>query len=150
MTVQVVFWLILGGWAVAAVWGLLQLAFDALKADARGARLPARSLLSALRNPARLGVMLTCVAVFSAIFQAINETWDLSFELFSYDLATYNQSVKRAVVVAGVWICSMIVFKLVDRVLDKLLPNEPANPTPTAENSNDRRVANGNHAQPTG
>jgi hypothetical protein len=44
----------------------------------------------------------------------------------------------------------MIVFKLVDRVLDKLLPNEPANPTPTAENSNDRRVANGNHAQPIG
>ena len=146
MTLQVVSFLILGGWAVAAVLAVIQLAFDALAADARGARLPARSLLPVLRNPARFGFMFTSVVVSSAIFQAINETWDLSFTLFSYDLAPYSGSVKRAVLVGGVWICSMIAFKLVDRLLDKIWPNEPADRTPTAENSNDRRVASGNNA----
>jgi hypothetical protein len=142
MTLQVVFWLILGGWAVAAVLGLIQLAFAALAADARGIRLPARSLPAALRNPVRFGVIFTSVAVFSAIFQAINESWDLSFKLFSYDLTAYSGSVKEAVLVAGVWICSAIVFTFVDRFLDRRLP--PADRTPTAQDSNDRRVANGN------
>jgi hypothetical protein len=145
MTLQVVFWVVLGGWAVAAVLGLIQVAFAVLAADAPGAGLPARSLLPALRNPVRFGVMFTSVVVFYAIFRAINETWDLSFTLFSYDLTAYSGTVKQAVLVAGVWICSAIAFKFVDRLLDQLLPNEPANQTPPAENSNDRRVANGNH-----
>jgi hypothetical protein len=140
---QVVFWLILGGWAAAAVLGLLQLAFAALAADARGARLPARSMLPALRNPVRFGVIATSVVVFYAIFQAINATWDLNFKLFSRDLAAYSGSIKEAVLVAGVWICSAIAFSFVDRLLDRLLPNDAANRTPTAESSNDRRAANG-------
>ena len=146
MPLQVIFWLVLGGWAIAAVLGLMKLAFAALAADARGAKLPARSLLPALRNPILFGVMATSVVVFSAMFHAINKTWHLSFTLFSYDLTAYNGSVKQAVLVAGVWICSAIVFTLVDTLLDKFLPTEPANATPTADNRNDRRVANGNHA----
>ncbi len=148
MPSRVVFWLILGAWAPAAVVGLIQLAFAALAADARGARLPARSLLPALRNPIRFGVICTSVVVFSAIFQAINEAWDLGFTPLSYDVRAYSGTVKTVVLVAGVWICSAIVFKLVDRRLDKLLPNEPANRTPMtgSRNGNERRLTNGNHA----
>jgi hypothetical protein len=128
MTLQVAFFLILGGWAVAAVLGLIQLAFDALAADARGARLPARSLLQSLRNPIRLGVLCTSVVVFALIFETINETWHLSFKLFFH-----SGSVKRFVFVAGVWIGSMIVMSYFDRLLDRLLPHDPANRTPTTE-----------------
>src|SRR5262249_32898744 len=46
MTLLVVFWLILGAWAIAAVLALIKLAIAALAADARGARLAARSLLA--------------------------------------------------------------------------------------------------------
>ena len=132
MTLQVVFWLILGGWAVAAVLGLIQLAFDALAADTRGARLPARSILQSLRNPVRLGVLCTSVFVFSLIFETINETWHLSFKLFFH-----SGSTKRFVLVAGVWICSMIVMSHFDRLLDRLLPHDPANRTPTTEINDD-------------
>jgi hypothetical protein len=131
MTLQVVFWLILGAWAVAAALGLIQSAFATLAADARGARLPARSLLAALRDPIRFGVIATSVVVFYAIFQAINETWDLSFRPFSYDLTAYSGKVKEGVVVAGVWICSTIVFTFVDRILNRLLP--PADPNADGE-----------------
>jgi hypothetical protein len=146
MPLRVVFWLILGGWATAAVLGLIQLAFAALAADARGARLPARSVLPALRNPIRFGVICTSVIVFSATFQAINEAWDLGFKPLSYDLSAYSGTVKTVVLVAGVWACSAIVFKLVDRLLHQLLPDDPANRTPMTDNGNDRRLTNGNHA----
>jgi hypothetical protein len=141
MTLQVVFWLVLGGWAVAAVLVLIQLAYDALAADARDARPAARSLLAGLRNPVRFGVIATSVVVFSAIFRAINETWNLSFRLFSYDLTAYSGSVKEVALIAGVWICSAIVFTFVDRLLDRLLPNDAADRTLTA----DRQVANGHN-----
>ncbi len=146
MPLRVVFWLILGSWAAAAVVGLIQLAFAALAADARGARLPARSLLPALRNPIRFGVICTSVVAFSAIFQAINVTWDLGFKPLSYDLSAYGGTFKTVVLVAGVWVCSTIVFKFVDRLLDKLLPNGPANRTPIPDKGDDSRLANRNHA----
>src|SRR5215475_1529147 len=113
MTLLVVFWLILGGWAIAAVLALIKLAFAALAADARGARLAARSLLAVLRNPILFGVMATSVVLFTAMFRAINKMWHLGFTLFSYDLTAYNGPIKHAVLVAGVWICSAIVFTLV-------------------------------------
>jgi hypothetical protein len=77
--------------------------------------------------------------VFGAIAKAIDEIWDLSLEPFSYDLTAYSGSVKRAVLSAGVFVCLVMI----NRLLDKLLPDGPANRAPTAEDSNDRRVANG-------
>jgi hypothetical protein len=143
MTLQVVFWLIVAGWAVAAVLSLIQLAFGVLAADARGARLSTRSLLPALRNPVRFGVVCTSVVVFSAIFQAINETWDLSFKPFSYDLTAYSGTAKQVVLVAGVWMCSAIVFTFVDRLLDKILPNGPDQPNADGGRQEQQGVANG-------
>src|SRR5690349_12315064 len=110
MTLQVAFFLILGGWAVAAVLGLLQLAFDALAADAHGARLPARSILQSLRNPIRFGVLCTSVVVFALIFDTIGETWGRSFKRFLHGLTAHSGYVKRFVFAAGVWIGSMIVM----------------------------------------
>jgi hypothetical protein len=69
------------------------------------------------------------------IFETINETWDLNFTLFSYDLTAYSGSVKRVVLIAGVWIGSAIVFQLADRFLEKYLPNDLADRTTAAENN---------------
>jgi len=143
MTLQVVFWLLLGGWVFAAVLGLIQLAFAVLAADARGVRLPARSTLPALRTCLRFGAMVTSVVVFSAIFQTINETWDLSLKPFSYDLTAYSGSVKQVVLVAGVWICSTIAFTFVERRLDKLLPNGPDQPNVDGGKQERQGVAKG-------
>jgi hypothetical protein len=148
MTSQSFFWLLLGGWAVALIVALIKLAFDALAADARGARLPARSLLSAVRTFVKCGAVVTGVVAFSMIIETINETWELSFKLFSYDLTAYSGSVKRVVLIAGVWIGSTIVVQLADRLFDKLLPDGPANQTTTAENSNAGEQRTANHGQP--
>ncbi len=148
MPSQVVFWLLLGCWALALVVAGFKLAFDVLAADARGARLPARSLLSAVRTGLECGAVFTSVVVSSAIFEAINELWDLRLKLSSYDLSEFSGSAKRVVLVAGVWISCMMVFRVVERLLDKYLPKDPANPAPTAGNSGHGGGANGQ--QPLG
>jgi hypothetical protein len=143
MTSQSLFWLLLGCWALAVVVTVFKLAFDVLAADARGARLPARWLASAGRTFVRCGVMFTSLVVFAAIAKTIDENWDLSLKPFSYDLTAYSGSVKQAVLSVGVFICLMMINRFLDRLLDKVLPNGPANRTPTAGNTNDRaRPAN--------
>jgi hypothetical protein len=137
MTSQSLFWLLLGSWALAVVVTVFKLAFDVLAADARGAKLPAGSLRSAVRTCVRCGVMFTSLVVFAAIAKTIDEIWDLSLKPFSYDLTAYSGSVKQAVLSVGVFICLMMVNWLLDRFLDKLLPDGQANRTPTVENSND-------------
>jgi len=132
MTLQVLPWLLLGAWALAVVVAVIKLAFDVLAADARGARLPPGSLLSAVRTCVRCGVIFTSVVVFATIFETINKIWDLSFKPFSYDLTAYSGFVKKAVLTAVLWIFFIMVVRLLDRLLDKLLPNGPANGTPTA------------------
>jgi hypothetical protein len=124
MTSQLLFWSLLGCWALAVV----AAAFDVLVADARGARLSAQSLLSAVRICVRYGVVLTSGVIFGTMFETINKIWDLSFKPFSYGVGL---------------ICFIMVISLVGRLLDRLLPNDPANRTPTAENGNDSGVANG-------
>jgi hypothetical protein len=81
--------------------------------------------------------------VFSAIAKAIDEIWDLSLEPFSYDLTAYSGSVKRAVLSAGVFVGLVMINRLLDTLLNRPLPNVPANRTPTVEGRNDRGVANG-------
>jgi hypothetical protein len=141
MTSQLLFWLLAGCWALAVVVTVFKLAFDVLAADSRGARLPAGWLLSAVRTFVRCGVFFTSLVVFAAIANTIDEIWDLSLKPFSYDLTEYSGSVKRALLSVGVFICLKMINRLLDRLLDKLLP--PVNRTPTAENSNNRRVTNG-------
>jgi len=143
MTSQVLFWLLLGCWALAVFVAVARLAFDVLAADSHGARLPAGSLPSAVRSCLRCGVVFSIVVVLSTIFKIIDDSWDFSFEPFSYDLTAYSGSVKRAVIGAGFFICFLVVNSLVNRLLDKFLPNDPANLTPTVENRNHRGAANG-------
>jgi hypothetical protein len=137
MTSQSLFWLLLGCWALAVVVTVFKLAFDVLAADAHGARLSAGWLASAGRTFVRCGVMFTSLVVFAAIAKTIDETWDLSLRPFSYDLTAYSASVKQAVLSVGVFICLMMINRLLDRFWDKLLPDGQANRTPTVENSND-------------
>jgi hypothetical protein len=141
MTSHLLFWFLLA-WAVAVVVALAELALDVLAADARGAKLPARSLRSAVRTCVRCGVAFSMPVVVFPIFGTI-ENWDISFKLFSYDLTAYSGPVERVVLVAGFGICFVMVIGHVDRLLDKLLPIGPADRAPTAENSNDRGAANG-------
>jgi len=140
---QAFHWLLLGAWALAAVVTAIQFAFDALAADARGARLPARSLLSAVRLFIRCGVIFSTVVVFAAIFDTVDRIWDFSFKPLSYDLTAYSGFVKKALLGAVLWIGFIMVVRLLDRLLDRFLPNGPADRTPTAQNSSDERVANG-------
>jgi hypothetical protein len=140
MTSLLLFRLLLA-WAVAGVLALTKLAFDALAADARGARLPTRSLRSAVRRCVRCGVALSMPAVFFPIFGTIN--WAISFKPFSYEITAYSGFAEQVVLGVGFWIYFVMAITLVDRLLDKLLPNGPATRTPTAESSNDRGVANG-------
>ena len=148
MTSQLLFWLLLGCWALAAAVALIKLIFDVLAADARGATLPARSLLSAVRTCVSAGFVFTNVMVLAVIFKIIDETWDFSFKPFSYDLTAYSGSVKQVVLSAGLFICFVIINRLLDRLLEKLFPDVPANRMPTVENSNDRGAANANNGQP--
>jgi hypothetical protein len=122
MTLPVVFWLVLGGWAFAAGLGLIRLLFDVLAADARGAGFSARLLVPALRTCIRVGVGFTSFFVASAIFETINATWDLGFKPLSYYLTADNWSVKQLVLVPLVWMCCTTAFKFVDMLLDTLLP----------------------------
>ncbi len=138
-----VFWLSLCGWALAAVLALIQLAFAVLSAGARGAALSAGSLLPALRTCVRLGVIFSSVIIFSMIFQTHNVTLDLSVENFSFDLTAKTGSfVEQLVRFAAVWICSAIVFNLVQRLLDTIMPAE----TPTGENDGAREQRTANNA----
>jgi hypothetical protein len=82
--------------------------------------------------------MFTSLVVFAAIARTIDEIWDLRLEPFSYDLTAYSGSVKQAVLSVGVFICLAMINRLLVRQLDKLLPNGPANRTPTAGSTNDR------------
>jgi len=132
MTLQVLPWLLLGAWALAVVVAVIKLAFDVLAADARGARLPPGSLLSAVRTCVRCGVIFTSVVVFATIFETINRIWDLSLKPFSHDLTAYSGVVKKAILGIGCWICIVMVVRLLDRLLDKLLPNGPADQTPAS------------------
>jgi hypothetical protein len=81
--------------------------------------------------------------VFAAIAQTIEEIWDLSLKLFSYDLTAYSGSVKQAVLSVGVFICLAMINRLLDRLLDKLLPNGPGQPNGDGGRPHDRGVANG-------
>jgi hypothetical protein len=114
---------------------VIKLSLDALAADARNAKLPAGWLLSAVRTFVRCSFFFTSLLVFAAIAKTIDETWDLSLKPFSYDLTAYSGSVKEAVLSVGVFICLAMINRLLDGFLDKLLPNSPANRTPTVENS---------------
>lgn len=137
MTSRLLF-LFLLAWAVAAVVALTRLGFDVLAADARGVRLPAQSFRSAVRTCVRCGVAFSLPAVFFTIFGTVEESWDVGFKPFSYDLTPYSGFVKRGVLCAVFGICFVMAMSLADRLLDKLLPNGPA-----VENTDDRRVANG-------
>ena len=128
MTSQPLLWLLPGCWALAVVLALVKLTFDVLAADARGAGLSVQLLRSAVRTCVSCGAVFSCVAVFSAIFKTIDETWDLSLTPFSCDLTAYGGFVKRAVLGAGFFICLTIAHRLLDRLLDRLLPNGPAEP----------------------
>ena len=143
MTSQLLFWLLLGCWALAVIVAVARLAFDVLAADAHGARLPAGSLPSAARSCLRCGVVFSIVVVLSTIFKTIDDSWDFSFEPFSYDLTAYSGSVKQAVIGAGFFICFLVSYSLINRILHKFLPNDPANLTPTVENRNHRGATNG-------
>ena len=70
--------------------------------------------------------------MFALLFETINEAWHPGFKLFFH-----SRTFKRFVFVAGVWICSMIVMSYFDRLLDRLLPHDPAERTPTAEIDSD-------------
>jgi hypothetical protein len=125
MTSQLLFWLLLGCWALAVFVAVARLAFDVLVADSHGAKLPAGSLSSAVRSGLRCGVVFSIVVVLSTIFKTIDDIWDFSFEPFSYDLTAYSGSVKQAVIGAGFLICFLVVNSLVNRLVDKFLSNDP-------------------------
>lgn len=143
MTLQVLFWLLLGAWALAVAIGLTKLAFDVLAADARGARLAARSVLPAVRTCIQCGVIFSTVVVLAMIFDTIDKIWDLSFKPFSYDLTAYSGLVKRVVLGVVCWICFVMVVKLLDRLLDWLFPNGPDQPNADGGKQQRQGVANG-------
>jgi hypothetical protein len=136
-------WLFPSCWALAVVVAAFKLLFDVLAADARNAKLPAGSLLATVRTFVHCGVMATSTLVVGAIAKAIDEIWDLSLEPLSYDLAADGESVKRVVLGAGVFICLAMMNKRVERLLDRLLPNAPANRSPAVESPSERGLANG-------
>ena len=136
MTLQVVSWLLLGCWALAVFVAVARLAFDVLAADSRGAKLPAGWLPSVVRTCVRCGVVFTIIVVLSTIFKTIDDIWIFSLEPLSYRLTAYSGSVKQAVIAAGFFICFLVANRAVDSLLNKFLPNGPADRIRTAENSN--------------
>jgi len=143
MTSQPLFWLLLGCWALAVFVAIAGLAFDVLAAESHGARLPAGSIPSAVRSCLRCGVVFSIIVVLSTVFKTIDDIWDFSFEPFSYDLTAYSGSVKQVVIGAGFFICFLVTYSLVNRLLHKFLPDDPANLTPTVENRNHSGAENG-------
>ncbi len=127
MTWQLIFLRLLFCWTLAAV----AAAHDVWRADARGAS-AAHSFLSAVRICVRYGVVLTIGVIFEAMFESIDRIWDFSLKPLSYDLTAYREYVRQAVLV-GFGLCFIIVISLVDRPLDRLLPNDLANRTRAAD-----------------
>jgi len=126
------FCLLLGPWALAVVVTAIKLAFDALAADARNAKLPPGSLRSAGRDCIHYGVIFTGFAVSTMIFKTIDGMWHFSLKPLSHDLAAYSGFVKKVVLGAGSSMCFVLIVALLTGLLDKLFPNGPANSTPTA------------------
>jgi hypothetical protein len=125
MTSHQLFWLLLACWPLAAVAAVIKWALDALAADARNAKLPAGSLLSAVRTFIYCGAMFTHGVVFLAIAKTIDDIWDVNLKPFSFGLTGHNGSPKEAVISVGVCICLAMIHRLVERLLDKLLPIQP-------------------------
>ena len=132
MTPQSFFWLLPFCWALAVVVTAFKFACDVLAADARGAGLPPGSLLSAARNGIRCGAIFTIILGWAVIFDTIDKTWALSLRPFSYDLTAYSGLVKKTVITVGCWMGFIMAIRLLDGLLERLLPDGPANPTSTA------------------
>jgi len=125
MILQVLLWRIVGCWIVAAV----AAALDVWRASARDG-MPAPSFGSGVRICIRYGVVLTIGMIFVAGFDSVDKVWDFRLKTFSYDLGAYSGYVRQAVLL-GFAICFMVVSSLAGRLLDKLVPNDLANRTPT-------------------
>ena len=130
MTLQVLFWRIVGCWLLAAVVA----AAEVLPAYGRGAT-PVQSVVSAARRCIRYGVVLTVGIVFATTFERVDKVWDFHLKPFSCDLAAYSGYVRQAVLV-GFWIGFMIVISPVVQLLNRFVPNDRADATLTAENGN--------------
>jgi hypothetical protein len=128
MTSQLL-WFLLGCWGLALVVALIKLIFGVLAADARGAKPSGRLLLAAARTCVRAGVIFTTVVVLAALFKAIDQIWAFS------DPTADEGSFKWIVLNVGFYICGVIAFGM----LDRLLPNDPADATPALEARNDGR-----------
>jgi hypothetical protein len=130
MTLQVLFWRIVGCWIVAAVVA----AAEVLPAYGRGAA-PVQSVVSAARRCIRYGVVLTVGIIFATTFEHVDKMWDFHLKPFSWDLAAYSGYLRQAVLV-GFWIGFMAVISPVVRLLDRFVPNVRADATLTTENGN--------------
>jgi hypothetical protein len=135
MTLQSLFWLLgllLAPWALAVVVTVVKWSFDALAADARNARLAPGSLRSAGRDCIHYGVIFTSFAVSTMIFMTIDGMWHFSLKPFSHDLAAYSGLVKKVILGTGSSMCFVLIVALLSGLLDRLLPDAPANRTPAA------------------